>query len=448
MKTLLSKLKSIALLLLLAIAFTSCGDDKKEDTTNPDSESKQEQVNTPVTNNNDGATSFKSQQDSQVQIAQEEDGSTSPDFSEAAAAAIILECTYFRKNPNAVLKDNPEAPVDYIITCMTNVDGKLTVEPGVTIAFEQNAGMNFGHKSSFKMKGNAEKPIVLTGKEQIKGFWRGIGTGSTSMSNTMSYVTIDYAGGPKAALEIYNEASNLSIEHCTFSNSKNYGMLTNRKVGKDVHNIVMNNCTFIQNKIPFKTDVIRLRLFNGTNKFSGNEKDHIELDGGTIAGDVTWAKLDVPYFLQGDLSIRDGVFSVSPGTVVIMSSQKSIHVYQNASLVMVGTKDDPISIRGEHDVAGFWQQIGFKSSSPLNEIGYVNINNAGRTTKKPNGAVFLERGSFLNIHDVVYTDCFEYGVSVQDAARSHLEHANLSLDNTSKLFSDWRGKEIPASKNL
>lgn len=109
---------------------------------------------------------------------------------------------------------------------------------------------------------------------------------------------------------------------------------------------------------------------------------------------------------------------------------------------MVGTAADPIIIRGEHDVAGFWLQLNIDSSSPLNEIGHAIFKNAGKTTKKPNGAIFLGREKFLNIHDVVFSKCFEYGLSIQDASKSHLEHANLTLDNTPKMFSDFGGKEI------
>lgn len=444
MKTFYLKIKILICLLFIGLVLISCGNDKKKEGTTSESNEDSEQVETPVKNEDDNATGAKSQQNNNSRIAAEEASSTSPDFSEAEAAAILLDCNYFSQNPNIVLKDNIDAPVDYIIPCFARVDGKVVIEPGVTIAFEQGAGMNFSDKSSFKMQGTAEKPIVFTGKEEIKGFWRGLSTGSTGMGNSMSYVTIDYAGGDKAALEIQNESSMLNLEHCMFSNSKNYGMLTNRKADKDVNNIVMNNCSFTKNKIPFKTDVSRLRLFNSTNNFSGNEKDYIELEGGRIYGDATWAKLDVPYFLQDNFRIEEGVFTVEPGTAVIMPSQKWIHVADDASLVMVGTEEEPITIRGERDVAGFWQQINVRSSSPLNEIGHVIIKNAGRTTEKPNGAVFLERSRFLNIHDVVFKDCFEYGISLVDAARSHLEYENLSLDNTSKMFSNWNGEEIPA----
>lgn len=447
MKTLHLQFKPLLTLLIIGLCFSNCRDGKDAEATNRDSNL--EQVNdTPITNDAAEASNPNSSQDLGTSIAKEDSDETSPSLPEGNTAAIALDCDYFRKNPNTVLKDNPEASIDYVIDCVTRVDGKLTIEPGVVIAFEQDAGMNFTDKSFFKMEGTAEKPILLTGKEQTKGFWRGIYTESTNAKNGMSYVTVDYAGGSKAALEINKENSNLSLEHCTFSNSKNTGMLVNGDVGKDVQNIIMNNCTFTKNNIPVQTNITRLRLFKGSNSFTGNEKDYVVIDREKLYGDATWAKLDVPYFLQDNFRYLDGVLTVEPGTEIIMSAQNWMHLSDKASLVMVGTADDPIIIRGEHDVAGFWLQLNIDSSSPLNEIAHVNFKNAGKTTSTPNGAVLLGRSKFLNIHDVVFSDCFEYGLSVQDAARSHLEHANLTLDNTPKLFSNWKGEEIADPNNL
>ena len=442
MKTMQFKFKTLLLILLVGIAFAGCRDGKEGDSTDLDSDSNLEQVN-PATDKDDGATSPNSSQGSNTSITEDPDA-TSPDSPEGNETPITLDCNYFQKNPNTVLKDNPKAAVDYIITCMTKIDGKLSIEPGVVIAFDQGAGMDFSDKSSFKMEGNANKPIILTGKERIKGFWKGIYTVSSNPNNMMRYVTIDYAGGSGsiAALRVYRENSNLTLDHCTFSNSKTSGAAIKDKVGKDTRNIAITNCKFTKNNTPFETHATRLIMFNGTNSFSGNEKDYIHLDGGTLQGDATWTKLDVPYFLQGNFKSENGILTVAPGTEIIMPAQSWLHLSDKSSLIMVGTPEDPIIIRGEHDVAGFWQQLNIDSSSPLNEIGHVIFKNAGRPTDTPNGAVFLGRSKFLKIHDVVFSKCFEYGVSLQDASKSHFEHANLSLDNTSKLFSNWKGEEV------
>ena len=441
MKTFQIKLKTLLILLVIGLAFASCRNGKEGDASNDDSNSEQFDN----TSDDDGsARSSDSQRDSGTSITEEDGDATSPNSPEGNKAPITLDCDYFKKNPNTILKDNPEAPVDYIISCFTRVEGKLTIEPGVVIAFEQGAGMEFKDKSSFNMKGTAAKPILLTGKEKTAGYWNGINTESPSSTNVMTYVTIDYAGGggSKAALAIYRESSNLTMEHCTISNSKFTGMLVKDDVGKEVDNIHIKNCTFTKNNIPVQTNITRLSMFNGTNSFSGNKNDYIHIDRETLQGNATWAKLDVPYFLQNNFRYQDGVLTVEPGVEIIMSAQNWMHISDKASLVMVGTTNDPIIIRGEHDVAGFWLQLGIDSSSPLNEIGHAIFKNAGNTTKKPNGAVFLGRSKFLKIHDVVFSNCFEYGVSIQDATKSHFEHDNLTLNKTPKLFSNWSGEEV------
>ncbi len=444
MKTLFPKLKFLLFLLFLSFALVSCKE--KTTTTEPNLEKNSSGVEKENTSKKDADT--EKQENFKVRFA-EENKATSPNSPEGNTAPIALDCNYFVKNPNTILKDNPEAPVDYTIDCFIRVDDKLRIEPGVVIAFDQGAGIYFKEKSSFNLEGTAEKPIILTGKEDTKGYWRGIHTKSSNLNNAMRYVTIQYAGnGAKAGLEVDRENSNLVLENCTFSENKNYGMLVNDDVGKDVNNITIKNCTFTKNDIPFKTHVSRLRMFDSSNNFSGNKKDYIYLDGGILRGDATWVKLDVPYFLQDNFKNNEGVLTVEPGTEIIMPAQSWMHLSNKASLVMVGTQENPIVIRGEHDVAGFWKGLTIDSGSPLNKIAHVNFKNAGSTTGNPNGVVRLERSKFLKIHDVVFTNCFEYGVSLQSPASSHLEYANLELENTPKLFSDWKGEEIKNPENL
>ncbi len=444
MKLSFSKSHFLFIFLFISFVLVSC----KEETTTPDNNLEKNSLETEKQQASKKDANTEKQENTKVRFA-EENEATSPNSPEGNTAPIALVCDYFVKNPNTILKDNPEAPVDFTIDCFIRVDDKLRIEPGVVIAFDQGAGIYFKEKSSFNLEGTAEKPIVLTGKEETKGYWRGIHSKSSHQNNAMRYVQLQYAGNDaKAGLEINRENSNLTLEHCTFSENKNYGMVVNDDVGKDVNNISIKNCTFTKNDIPFKTHVSRLRMFDGSNNFSGNTKDYIYLDGGILRGDATWVKLDVPYFLQDNFKNNEGVLTVEPGTEIIMPAQSWMHLSKKASLVMVGTQENPIVIRGEHDVAGFWEGLTIDSGSPLNEIAHVNFKNAGSTTGNPNGVVRLERSKFLKIHDVVFTNCFEYGVSLQSAAKSHLEYSNLKLENTPKLFSDWKGEEIIEPENL
>lgn len=306
------------------------------------------------------------------------------------------------------------------------------------------------------MNGTAEKPIILTGVEETKGFWSGVITYSTHPANLMRYVTIDYAGGQPlpghsqdAALGVWSENTPLTMEHCTISNSKNKGMMVSAFYALDQQNVFMSNCTFTKNDIPLSTNASTLRMFNGTNSFSGNDKDYVFFDGGNIHGDATWAKLDVPYLMKSSqvngFKAVNSILTIEPATEIIMTAKSEINISFDSALIMVGTASQPITIRGEQPVAGYWNQIFIGSENILNEIGHVNIKHAGRPTGYPNGAVHLDFSKSLKIHDVTFSDCYEYGVSLKyerAAPLFNLVYNNLTLDNTPKLFSDWDGAEV------
>jgi len=113
-------------------------------------------------------------------------------------------------------------------------------------------------------------------------------------------------------------------------------------------------------------------------------------------------------------------------------------------VIMVGTAAEPITIKGKENVPGYWEGLYFyASNNPLNEIGFLDIANAGKTSGYPNGAIQL-RGTelFLNMHDLNFIDCFEYAVSIEYPNDINFSYSNLNLVNTPKLFSDWNGVEI------
>lgn len=76
---------------------------------------------------------------------------------------VVLTCDHFSKNPNTVLKDNPNAAVDYIVTCRMSISDDVTIEPGVTIAFQADAGFWIRETGSLNAVGNAAKRITFTG---------------------------------------------------------------------------------------------------------------------------------------------------------------------------------------------------------------------------------------------------------------------------------------------
>ncbi|HLT32573.1 MAG TPA: hypothetical protein VKZ98_02175 [Aquaticitalea sp.] len=367
---------------------------------------------------------------------------------------IILDCSYFDENPNVHLTDDPNAPVDYIINCDPKINGDFTIDAGVVIEFESNAGLILGKEANGKiqMNGTAEKPIILTGIQKDKGSWRGIQNSSDNPANQMNYVTVEYAGQTGRggwALQgsvICTSGGVMKINHCTIQHGNLIGLHWLWDAGK----LTLSNSTFTGNDIPIQTSVNHINTIDGSSTYTGNVNDYIQLIYTDTYQDVTFHKTDIPFLSDGFKPDNEATrrFTFEPGATLLMEAGSQIR-FQNAfhfnhEIIMVGTAQNPITIKGKEDVPGYWEglQIDY-TTNPLNEIAFLDIANAGATNGYPNGAIRLRSSDvFLNMHDVNFIDCFEYAVSVESASAINFSYYNLNLVNTPKMFSDFNGTEI------
>src|SRR5690606_17899566 len=73
-----------------------------------------------------------------------DDDGLEPDDPTVINPPIVLDCSYFGENPNVHLTDDPNAPVDYTVTCDPMTSGDFIIDAGVVIAFESDAGLRLG----------------------------------------------------------------------------------------------------------------------------------------------------------------------------------------------------------------------------------------------------------------------------------------------------------------
>ncbi|MBN1138374.1 MAG: right-handed parallel beta-helix repeat-containing protein, partial [Anaerolineae bacterium] len=112
------------------------------------------------------------------------------------------------------LADSP-----YIVTGTVTVrqGAILTIEPGVTISFTAGTGLEVGSTTSsgrLVASGTFSQPITFTALTlpSTRGFWDGIEFSANSLSNTLRYCLIEYAG-----TGVYSDDSDSHvIEHCVF----------------------------------------------------------------------------------------------------------------------------------------------------------------------------------------------------------------------------------------
>lgn len=121
---------------------------------------------------------------------------------------------------------DPAKP-DYIITR----DLALTVDPGVTAAFERNVMLNLQNGATLTAKGFPENRIQFTGVKAERGYWAGIANYSPSTANALAFVDLAFAGSreafnyTKAGLSMFgHNKAQMTLTDCRFSQTEGYSM--------------------------------------------------------------------------------------------------------------------------------------------------------------------------------------------------------------------------------
>src|SRR5690554_3607530 len=334
---------------------------------------------------------------------------------------IILDCNYFSNNPNAVLEDNPNAAVDYIVKCVMHIASSVKIEPGVVIEFEEDAGFEIDDfhtaDGSLSAIGTSDKPIILRGTQSNKGWWRGIMFDSNSTLNELKYTQVLDAGGKpfnsngdKGAVHVY-AGSRLKMTNSLVSNSESYGF--NATYTSSI--ITLENNIFTNNDAPAIVNPGYLNAINNTNQYSGNTSDFVYVNpyGEEITSPTTWSKIDVPYSVVSNavkfIRVRD-LLTIQPGVVIEFGAETELYIHEDGGgLKAVGTATQPIIFTGVSKVPNAWKGISVYSEHLQNEIAYAEIHYSGLDSPQAN--VWLWYESLLNIHNVKFTNINGCGIN-------------------------------------
>jgi len=353
---------------------------------------------------------------------------------------IQLDCDYFIENRTLV--DNPDAPIDYIVSCVSQVRANLTIEPGVVIAFTPDSGLNFRETvSSINAVGTANKPIVFTGTQPTRGSWRGLIIYSGNTSNIMEHVTVSYGGGQafnsngdRGNIIVYADGA-LTLKNCTITNSQTSGL---NAVYSNTSLILENNI-FNGNANPLLINTVYATQTSATDNYTGNDMDRVLLYNysAEFENSSVWKKINVPYRVlnTGISGVNvQGELTIEPGVTIEMSPGTEINIRDTGGIKIVGNAANPITIKGASNTPGAWLGIKIDGTNLMNEIAFATIANAGEDPSTNRGAIDLWYNAKLNIHDTEFKDlasCGVYGrlLSGQNSNPNY-SSANLSFINT------------------
>jgi len=301
-------------------------------------------------------------------------------------------------NSDLVLHDKGTG-VDYVLNCVVTVNAKLTIDPGVTIQFGNNAGFIVETTGAINAVGTSAKPIVLKGNADAAGVWRGIQIRSNNVENHLEYCSISNAGssafdgsGIKAAIRLENFGA-LKFIHCTIDKSAGNGLYVggfdsdNNNPLSAYSSNVINNCQLY----PINAIAPIAGTLDGTSStYSGNTNNKIYLRGGRLFGSHTWKNQGIPLLLDqvtsvgyftdpGNLTIEAGNEIRFMASAVLVTGEYSTSSWLNIS----GSSAARINLTAD-DPASPWKGVVFQSTSGNNNITYADISYGGSTSYSGN----------------------------------------------------------------
>jgi hypothetical protein len=259
---------------------------------------------------------------------------------------------------------DPQAWGAFDVPCLfsgdTEVAAAVTVEPGATFLFDEDAGLYVSADGSFAASGAADDPIVFSGLEETRGYWKGLSfIGTASGANVLDHVVIEYGGssywywGEDRVNLVVREAT-VAVRNTELRESAGWGFyfyfpdvtaFENNEIYANVSGpgyLRSNNCGQLSD----------------TSSYAGNDIDYVVLEADTIDVSQTWAALDVPYLLLGYHSV-EAALTIMPGAELIFEEEAGLEVKSTGGLDAQGNATAPIVFSGAQATAGFWKGLCF-----------------------------------------------------------------------------------------
>ncbi len=280
----------------------------------------------------------------------------------------------------------------------------LTIEPGVTMKFNSQAGMTVN--GSIIAMGQSGNEITFTSSASTPsaGNWTSIYLYRIDADCYFDYCYFSYGGQDvysnpaheKCLLAMYQTSANTNhayvtnthfshsggmgvkalsyarfvVDNCSFSNISSYGIYSNNSYSYYVvSNSNFNTIGDYPIQIYFKNAV---RMFNLT--FANLTNNYINLKGSPVTSG-TLSNFGIPYIVEGAATVSDGeVLSIEQGVQYYADTILNVE----GLLMADGSQAEPIllsSITGNTDG---WYGINFSNSDNGSMMDYCTIENGGK----------------------------------------------------------------------
>lgn len=118
---------------------------------------------------------------------------------------------------------------------------------------------------------------------------------------------------------------------------------------------------------------------------------------------------EVDYIIDSNSTFSTEV-TIEPGVIIEFTEGSALYSNKSGSISAIGTANEPIILRGEEDLKGYWQGVYFRGNKSIkNKLEHVHIQNAGSHNV---GAALRIDDSRLSLESCKITNSLGYGINI------------------------------------
>lgn len=261
--------------------------------------------------------------------------------------------------------------------------GSLTILPGTTVVMAVDSDLEIGWNSgvaTVKAEGTAAAPITFCGANPVPGGWKGISVErNVTSDSTFRYVNIRHTGGamtPGLSLEGIATLDNVTVSdgsadgvHAADFGAGSTGLSVQRMGGRPV--VLTAPGAFTH--------------FPLGGILTGNANDTVPVRFDSIAVNTTIHKLPIPYVQESKVIIRDtNTVVIEAGVQYHFAADAELEVGWNSTdptFTVAGTVAEPVVFRGVGATPGFWKGLTIERNvRTASSLSHVQIWHGGGGT--------------------------------------------------------------------
>ena len=268
----------------------------------------------------------------------------------------------------------------------------VTLMPGLTLSFDQGAGIIVGSNSTGTLIADGtEEAILFTASvpAPTSGEWEGIYFGElASTSCLLANCIVEYAGENQDGA-VFVDNAEIAINGTTVSHSKGYGVYF---AGEGRFSSFENNVITENDLLPVLISANYAGDLAALNTLTGNATDRVEITADLVDRESTWDDLGIPYYISGIVSVGDGgILTLAPAGTFLFGNAGGLVIGESGVGTLIADGSSGEITLGSFDGTSNWVGIQFMANASSNSLlDSCTIDRAGLSRPDVDGGLYFE----------------------------------------------------------